>query len=205
MPTPKIPDKTNENQQLINRIPGHLGRPVSDWQIKMHIFIVTVDSLLRHYPFYMFQYSFTTQWQFNAPLETIWNEIYAMDEWPEWWKYVKKVELLRAGEKIDIGSIRRITWRTALPYSLTFNSELVSMEYHKRIEGRAFGELEGRGIWTFDSRNGQTLVRYDWMVNTTLNWMKFLAPIARPLFSWNHDKVMLAGYEGLLKKVSANL
>lgn len=78
------------------------------------------------------------------------------------------------------------------------------MEYHKRIEGRTFGELEGRGIWTFDSRNGRTIVEYEWKVNTTLKWMKYLAPIARPIFSWNHDKVMLAGYEGLAKRVSTS-
>ncbi len=160
------------------------------------------DSFLQLQTFSMFQYSFKTQWQFNAPLETIWNEIYAMDNWSGWWKYVKSVELLNAGEKSDIGSVRRITWSTALPYTLTFNSELISIDYHKRIKGRAFGELEGQGIWTFGSQNGLTYVTYDWKVNTTLKWMKVLAPIARPIFSWNHDKVMMAGYEGLSRKVS---
>ncbi len=178
-----------------------IGRPTSTRSKCIHL-VLHISFLSRLQLFYMFQYSFTTQWQFNAPLETIWNEIYAMDDWPEWWKYVKKVELLSAVENIDVGSIRRITWRTALPYTLTFDSELVSMEYHKRLEGRAFGELEGRGVWTFESRNRLTYVKYDWMVNTTLKWMKVLAPIARPVFSWNHDKVMMAGYKGLARKVS---
>ena len=47
-----------------------------------------------------------------------------------------------------------------------------------------------------------TYVRYDWKVNTTKKWMNLLAPIARPLFNWNHDIVMKAGYEGLKKKIS---
>ena len=149
----------------------------------------------------MSDYHFQTHWQFDAPLETVWHEIKAMSRWPEWWSYVEKVELLQQGDADDLGSIRRITWKTALPYSLSFDSELIALEKFKRMEGRAFGELEGTGIWTFSHKNGTTHVRYDWMVKTTKAWMNLLAPIARPVFAWNHDKVMAAGYEGLRKKL----
>jgi uncharacterized membrane protein len=148
------------------------------------------------------KYSFSTTWRFEAPLEWVWNEIQAMERWPEWWKYVKSVELLQSGDKNDIGSIRKIEWSTALPYTIVFTSEVIAIETYKRIEGRASGDLEGRGIWTFESRNGQTWVRYDWMVNTNKKWMNLLAPLARPLFSWNHDQVMKGGYTGLIKKIS---
>jgi glycine/D-amino acid oxidase-like deaminating enzyme len=149
----------------------------------------------------MADYHFVTNWQFNAPLETVWHEIKTMSRWPEWWSYVQKVELLQAGNADDIGSVRRITWKTALPYSLTFDSELVIEEKFKRMEGRAFGELEGRGIWQFSHENGVTHVRYDWIVQTTKAWMNLLAPVARPVFAWNHDKVMEAGFEGLKKRL----
>ena len=48
-----------------------------------------------------------------------------MDQWPEWWKYVRSVEKIKNGTENEIGSVRRITWATALPYSLVFNSELI--------------------------------------------------------------------------------
>jgi hypothetical protein len=32
--------------------------------------------------------------------------------------------------------------------------------------------------------------------------MRLLAPIARPIFTWNHDKVMKAGYIGLKNRLS---
>lgn len=145
----------------------------------------------------MSDYQFVTHWRFEAPLETVWHEIKSMDRWPEWWPYVKQVELLRQGDADDIGSVRRITWKTALPYTLTFDSELVVLDKFKRMEGRAFGELEGMGIWTFSTEDGATIVRYDWLVKTTKAWMNLLAPIARPIFAWNHDQVMQGGYEGL--------
>ena len=80
-----------------------------------------------------------------------------MDQWPDWWKYVKKVEYIKTGVNGDIGSIRRIKWGTALPYSLSFNTELLAVDTYKRIQGSVFGELEGKGIWTFTSRD-QVLV-----------------------------------------------
>jgi hypothetical protein len=109
---------------------------------------------------------------------------------------------MRQGDANDIGSVRRIEWTTALPYGLTFDLELSSIDLHKRIEGKAFGDLTGVGIWTFQTIDDFTLVRYDWNVRTTKKWMNFIAPVARPLFIWNHDLVMKAGYDGLNEKLS---
>ena len=125
-----------------------------------------------------------------------------MDHWPEWWKYVKKVEKVRDGGTDEIGSVRRITWTTALPYSLTFDSELTHLEFPKKMEGRAFGDLTGTGIWTFTSDHTGTNVRYDWNVKVTKAWMKILEPVLKPIYKWNHDMVMKAGLEGLKKRLS---
>lgn len=151
----------------------------------------------------MVDYQFVTIWKFNAPLGEVWHIIKQMDAWPSWWKCVSRVELLKAGDANEIGAVRRITWHTALPYTLTFDSELIFMEKYVRLEGRAFGELQGQGIWSFSQESDITIVRYDWQVNTTKWWMNLLAPIARPIFSWNHDKVMAAGYKGLKKRLES--
>ena len=151
----------------------------------------------------MAAYHFVTNWRFNAPLDGVWKEIKNMDRWPEWWPYVQQVQLLQEGDEDEVGAVRRITWKTALPYTLTFDSQLVSMEKHHRLQGHAFGELEGQGIWTFTREAGETVVRYDWFVKSTKAWMNLLAPLARPLFSWNHDKVMAAGFDGLSRRLQA--
>jgi hypothetical protein len=150
-----------------------------------------------------YQYQFTTTWRFEAPVERVWLDIKAMDLWPEWWRYVARVELVREGDANEIGAVRRITWKTALPYTLTFDSELVRETYLESMEGHASGELEGQGIWTFSTEGNDTVVRYAWRVNTTKWWMNLLAPLAGPLFAWNHDKVMEAGYEGLKARLAA--
>jgi hypothetical protein len=56
-------------------------------------------------------------------------------------------------------------------------------------------------VWSLSFENGQTHVRYDWMVEATKAWMRVLAPLAKPMFAWNHGVVMDWGYEGLQRRL----
>jgi hypothetical protein len=71
------------------------------------------------------------------------------------------------------------------------------------IEGEAVGELSGTGRWRFAQEGEATRVRYEWDVRTTKPWMNLLAPLARPLFKWNHDVVMEWGAQGLARRLGA--
>ena len=151
-------------------------------------------------------YQFVTVWRFDAPVERVWTPIKDSETWSDWWKGVLKVEKLKDGDARGIGAIHRSTWKSALPYKLIFDSETVRVEELKLIEVRAFGELEGAGIWTLTAENENTTrVEYDWRVKTTKRWMNFLAPVAKPFFRWNHDHVMNWGGEGLAKKLNCKL
>jgi uncharacterized protein YndB with AHSA1/START domain len=154
----------------------------------------------------MAYYEFTTVWLFDAPLEKVWEVIKHSETWSEWWKGVVKVEELKAGDSEGVGSIRRSTWKSSLPYTLEFDSELVRIEPMKLIEARAFGELEGTGLWQFEVESeNQTRVRYDWKVKTTKPWMNLIAPLAKPFFKWNHNVIMNWGGEGLARKLNCKL
>jgi hypothetical protein len=78
---------------------------------------------------------------------------------------------------------------------------LTRVEPMSLIEGEAIGELTGTGRWHLTESEGLTTARYDWNVSTTKAWMNLLAPVARPLFKWNHDVVMNWGAEGLANKL----
>lgn len=151
-------------------------------------------------------YEFVTIWRFDAPLEKVWAEIKDSGSWSSWWKGVLSVVQIAEGNEEGIGSIHRSRWKSALPYTLEFDSEVVRLENLKLIEARAFGELEGIGLWSFSGESGrETVVRYDWKVKTTKSWMNYLAPVAKPIFRWNHDVVMKWGGEGLAKKLGCKL
>lgn len=161
------------------------------------------------YEFNMADYEFVTIWRFKAPRQQVWDLIFHSENWPEWWPGVEKVERLKDGDANHIGAIHRYTWKSKLPYRLIFEMESTRVEPYTLIEGRAIGELQGVGRWQLSSEdNGDgevTTVRYDWKVETTKGWMNLIAPLARPLFSWNHDVVMSWGGEGLAKRLGTTL
>lgn len=154
----------------------------------------------------MSDYEFSTVWHFEAPIENVWNEIKATEKWSEWWKGVLSVEKIRAGNENGVGAIYRSTWKSALPYKIVFDSEVISVKDFKSIEARAFGELEGFGFWTFNCENHRsTRVQYDWRVLANKRWMRLIAPVAKPVFRWNHDVIMKWGGEGLAKRLDCKL
>ncbi|MBX7173501.1 MAG: SRPBCC family protein [Pyrinomonadaceae bacterium] len=151
-------------------------------------------------------YEFVTIWRFDAPLEKVWETIKHSEHWHEWWQGVIRVVELKEGDKNGLGSIRRSTWKSKLPYKLEFDSEIVRLEPMNIIEARAFGELDGIGLWTLTAENENiTHVRYDWKVKTTKAWMNLLAPVAKPFFRWNHNVIMNWGGEGLASKLGCQL
>jgi len=157
----------------------------------------------------MTTYSFVTIWRVKAPIENVWNEIYHSQDWPVWWKGVENVVEISKGDERGVGSVHRYTWKSKLPYSLSFDMKTVRIEPPVLLEGIATGELQGHGLWQLSTSGsetagetaGETIVRYDWKVETTKWWMNLLAPIARPLFEWNHNVVMSWGAKGLSERL----
>ena len=97
-----------------------------------------------------------------------------------------------------------MTWRSFLPYELVFETHTTLVERPFQIEAQVDGELAGTGRWRFfDGR--ETAVTYEWNVHTTRPWMNLLAPIARPVFRWNHNVVMHQGGRGLADLLGAQL
>lgn len=104
-----------------------------------------------------------------------------------------------------VGGLTRFTFRSRLPYDLTFEMRSTRVDRHVLMEGVASGELAGHGRWRFFRGEQATAVVYEWQVETTARWMNLLTPVARPLFAWNHDHVMRHGGEGLARLLGARL
>ena len=66
----------------------------------------------------MKQYVLVTHWHLEAPIGRVWEAISRVEEWPRWWKYVHEVLELEKGGENGVGSLRRYTWSSRLPYRL---------------------------------------------------------------------------------------
>jgi len=151
------------------------------------------------------EYHFVSTWQVQAPIERVWEEIYHAERWPSWWKDVVGVDVLEPGAADGVGKRVHVVFRTRLPYTVGFDARLTRVQPPSELESEAAGELEGTGRWTLSSAGGGTLVRYDWDVRTTRWWMNLLAPVARPVFSWNHGQLMSEMAESLARRLGADL
>lgn len=154
------------------------------------------------YPTAMSKYEFVSVWMIDASLPAVWKAIRESKEWPTWWRGVISVVEISPGDAEGVGSVQRSTWKSALPYKLEFDTEIIRVERQKLIEARAFGELDGLGLWQFSETDQGVRVEYDWQVETSKRWMNLIAPLARPLFKWNHDVIMGWGETGLRKHLS---
>jgi len=162
-------------------------------------------------------YNFLTTWLLEAPRERVFDAIHDQAAWPRWWGedgrgVTAAVELEPGPEGGDgAGSLSKLTWRSKLPYDLDFEVRTVRVERPCLLEGAASGELTGRGLWRLyeerDEAGGATTTAaiYQWDVRTTRAWMNLLAPIARPVFAYNHDWVMARGGEGIANLLGCRL
>ncbi|HVY77580.1 MAG TPA: SRPBCC family protein [Solirubrobacterales bacterium] len=154
----------------------------------------------------MADYSFLTTWLLEAPREQVWEAIYEQARWPQWWRGVEEAEEVRPGAPGDgVGTVSRMVWKSLLPYRVEFEVTTTRIERPHLMEGNAVGELRGVGRWRLYEQGNVTAVLYEWNVATTKAWMNLLAPLARPVFEWNHDWVMARGGEGLANLLDCRL
>jgi hypothetical protein len=116
-----------------------------------------------------------------------------------------RVVELEPGAADGVGKRQHVLLRTRLPYTLGFDTRVTRVQPPTTLEADATGELEGTGRWTLASHDGGTLVRYTWDVRTTGRLMNLLAPVARPVFDWNHEQLMREGGQGLARSLGVEL
>jgi hypothetical protein len=152
----------------------------------------------------MAAYSFLTTWIVDAPHERVWDAVYELERWPDWWRGVRSVEKIEPGDASGVGALYRHEWRSVIPYLVRFETRITRIERPHLIEAEAVGELAGTGRWRFFAGR-ETAVTYEWDVRTTRAWMNLAAPVARPVFRWNHNVVMHQGGRGLADLLGARL
>jgi carbon monoxide dehydrogenase subunit G len=147
----------------------------------------------------MADYHYVSTWQLQAPIEQVWTAISDLEGLPAWYTGVQEVQTLAPGDAQGVGTRVRYVIKGRLPLRLAFDATVTRAVPPRDLELRAEGELAGTGRWSLEQHNEVTTARYTWDVRTTRPWMNLVAPIARPLFTWNSKGVMLQAGEGLAR------
>ena len=141
------------------------------------------------------EYVFIDEWDVDAPAEAVFEALADARTYPEWWRPVYlKVE---ADCPPRVGCVSRQEFKGRLPYHLKTTSEIVRLDPPREFEVEVVGDLTGRGVWTLTPRDGRVHIRFDWRVLADRALLRYLTPILRPLFRFNHNWSIQRAREGL--------
>ena len=99
--------------------------------------------------------------------------------------------MIDRGGSDGVGRRVRFHSRGRLPYTLRWTAETTAVSRPDRIAVRASGDFEGAGEWTIHAVDAShTEATYVWAITATRPLLKYLSPLFRPLFEWNHRWAM---------------
>jgi hypothetical protein len=144
-------------------------------------------------------YHFVDRWRVEADVKEVADIIEDALSLPRWWGsvYFEVKELEPGAGEHGIGKV--IVFRAGgwLPYTLKINSRTVESRYPHGFTMDATGDLEGKGIWTFEQDGPFANVAYDWTIRANKPVIEKLSFILKPIFRSNHNWTMRRGEESL--------
>ena len=148
------------------------------------------------------EYRFVTRWYVDGTPDDVFTVLDNPVDYVRWWPSVwLRVEQLDPGEA-GVGRQVRFVSRGWLPYTLRWTAETVAVSRPARISVRASGDFEGAGEWTIRAAGAShTEVEYVWVITANKPVLKYLSPVLRPLFEWNHRWAMAQGEESLRREL----
>jgi uncharacterized protein YndB with AHSA1/START domain len=141
------------------------------------------------------EYVFIDEWDVDAPREAVFEALADARTYPRWWRPVYIA--VDADSAPGVGCESRQEFKGRLPYHLKTRSKITRYEPPERFEVEVVGDLTGRGVWTLTPRDGRVHVHFDWRVIADRPLLRYLTPILRPVFRWNHNWSIARAIEGL--------
>jgi hypothetical protein len=151
-------------------------------------------------------YHFITVWRVQATLSEI-NAILADGpDLARWWPSVYlDVQEVAPGDQDGLGKVISLYTKGWLPYTLRWQFRVTELRLPFGFTIKAWGDFEGRGIWTFEPEGSQSdqakeswvRIIYDWQIVAEKPLLKYFSFIMKPIFSANHHWAMARGDESL--------
>jgi hypothetical protein len=148
------------------------------------------------------EYEFLTEWNIPAPRELVYEILKEGKDYPRWWPAVYlKADYEPSGREDHTGDRVHFLTKGWLPYRLRWTAEVVRHARAHTIEIKATGDFVGRGVWLLDDEGDHTHVAFDWRLRADKPLLRWLSPLFKPIFRWNHAWAMARRYESLCREV----
>ena len=143
-------------------------------------------------------YHFVDRWRVQGDITEVADILEDALSLPCWWGStyfdVKEIE---PGHTHGLGKLISLHAGGWLPYTLRINFRTVESRYPAGFSMDATGDLEGKGVWTFEQDGPFVNVTYDWIIKANKPVIEKLSFLLKPIFRSNHNWTMKRGEESL--------
>jgi hypothetical protein len=144
------------------------------------------------------EYYFLTHWRVESTLEEVSDVLGNPLDLPRWWPSVYlTVKEMEPGGANGIGRVVELHTKGWLPYTLRWSFRVTESRRPYGFSLDAWGDFEGRGVWTFTQEGPMVAIVYDWRIRAEKPLLRYLSFVLKPIFSANHRWAMERGEESL--------
>ncbi|HYL73384.1 MAG TPA: SRPBCC family protein [Bryobacteraceae bacterium] len=144
------------------------------------------------------EYHFVTHWRVESTVEEVSDVLGDPMELPRWWPSVYlAVKQIEPGDADGIGRVVELHTKGWLPYTLRWSFRVTESRRPYGFSLEAWGDFEGRGVWTFAPAGRFVDITYDWRIRAEKPLLRYLSFLLKPIFSANHRWAMARGEESL--------
>jgi hypothetical protein len=140
------------------------------------------------------EYEFFSRWRIEGTCGEVADILSDPLALPVWWPSVYlSVEETRPPDASGLGRRARLHTKGFLPYTLTWELEIVETRYPYGFTLAATGDFDGRGVWTFTQDGRFVDVAYHWRLSAQKPMLRNLSFLMKPIFESNHRWAMAQG------------
>ncbi len=148
-------------------------------------------------------YHFVTRWRVPGTVEAIADVIGNGPDLVRWWPSVYlDVREVEPGGQDGLGKVISLYTKGWLPYTLRWSFRVTESRFPHGFSLEAWGDLAGRGAWTFAQAGEHVDVTYDWNVRADKPLLRAFSFLLKPVFSANHHWAMRMGEASLLLELA---
>jgi hypothetical protein len=144
------------------------------------------------------KYHFITNWRVEGTTEEVYEILSKPKGLERWWPSVYlEVQELEPGDEHGVGKVVKLLTKGWLPYTLRWQFRVTEACKPHGFKLEAWGDFNGRGIWTFAQQGAQVNITYDWEIHADKPILRYFSWLLKPIFSANHRWAMAKGEASL--------
>jgi len=144
-------------------------------------------------------YHFIDRWRVEGDIKEVADILEDALALPRWWGsvYFEVKEIEPGQSNHGVGKVISLRAGGWLPYTLRINFRTVESNYPHGFAMDATGDLEGKGVWTFEQDGVFVNVTYHWTIRANKKIIEMFSFLLKPIFRSNHNWTMKRGEESL--------